>query len=60
MKDSTELYACSLEMKGGYHGHPYPQKFVKCPESQHPSPSPSSGKECSPREVMYMVMHGKD
>lgn len=45
MKDSTELYTCSLEMKGGLNGIDYPQKFVKAPLSQHPSPAPSSGKE---------------
>jgi len=56
MNDSTEKYTCSLEMEGGYHGHPYPQKFVKAPESQHPSKAPSSGKEVPKSEVMDMCM----
>lgn len=30
-KEIDENYACSLELKGGYHGHPYPQKFVRAP-----------------------------
>jgi hypothetical protein len=56
MKDIMED-APSLEMKPGYHStHSYPQKFVRCPESQHPSPAPSSGKTCSPSEVMRMTM----
>lgn len=45
MKDSTELYTCSLEMKGGLEADiDYPQKFVRAPLSQHPSPAPQSGK----------------
>ncbi len=45
MKDSTDNRACELELEGGYHGHSYPQKFVRAPLSQHPSPAPSGGKE---------------
>ncbi len=45
MSDSTDLNTASLEMKGGLNGISYPQKFVKAPLSQHPSPAPSSGKE---------------
>lgn len=44
MEDKDE-YACYLEMPAGYHGHPYSQKFVKAPLSQHPSKSPSEGKK---------------
>lgn len=54
MNDSTDLHTCSLEMEGGYHGHSYPQKFVKAPESQHPSKSPNSGKKVDEKEVMAM------
>lgn len=56
MKEEYENYACELELKGGYHGHPYPQKFVKAPLSQHPSPAPSSGKETPHSEAMRISM----
>lgn len=57
MNDSTELYTCSLEMKGGLNGIDYPQKFVKAPKSAHPSPAPSSGKEVPVNdEAMRMSM----
>lgn len=55
MEDKEE-YACELELKGGYHGHPYPQKFVKAPQSQHPSPAPSHGKETPNSEAMRITM----
>jgi hypothetical protein len=56
MKEADDNYACSLELKGGYHGHPYPQKFVKAPLSQHPSKAPSSGKETPHSEAMRISM----
>jgi len=56
MKEADDNYACSLELKGGYHGHPYPQKFVKAPLSQHPSPAPSSGKETPKSEAMRITL----
>lgn len=46
MKDSTELYTCSFEMKGGLNGIDYPQKFVRAPKSQFPGKPPAHmGKE---------------
>lgn len=57
--EENDQYACELELKGGYHGRPYPQKFVKAPESQHPSPAPSKGKEVPHGTVMAMVCHAK-
>lgn len=59
MKEEAENYACSLEMEGGYHGHPYPQKFVKAKQSEHPSPAPSHGKSVNSAEVMKMCCHAK-
>jgi hypothetical protein len=58
-KEAFEKHTCGLDMEGGYHGHPYPQKFVIAPRSEHPSPAPSNGKECHPSEVMSMVMRAK-
>ena len=58
-KEAFDLHTCSLEMEGGYHGHPYPRKFVRAKQSQHPSPAPSSGKECHHEEVMRMTMYAK-
>jgi hypothetical protein len=46
MNDSTDLHACNLELEGGYHGHPYPQKFVRADKSQYPGKPPAHpGKE---------------
>ena len=56
MSESSDNYTCGLDMAGGYHGHPYPQKFVKAPLSQHPSPAPSSGKETPNSEAMRITM----
>ena len=56
MKDSTDMHICGLEMEGGYHGHPYPQKFVKAPAALHPPKSPNSGKEVSASEVMKATL----
>lgn len=57
-KEIDDLHVCGLEMKGGYHGHPYPQKFVKAPLSKHPSKAPSSGKEKPHSKAMHITMKG--
>ncbi len=57
MKEVSEKHTCGLEMEGGYHStHSYPQKFVKCPQSQHPSPAPSSGKAVPMTEAMRITL----
>jgi len=56
MAEDNDNYACYLELEGGYHGHPYPQKFVRAPLSQHPSPAPSKGKEMPYTEAMKISM----
>lgn len=55
-KEISVEYACELDLPGGYHGHPYPQKFVKAPLSAHPSKSPSQGKEMPYTEAMSISM----
>jgi hypothetical protein len=56
-KEAFDLHTCSLEMKGGLEsGIDYPQKFVRAPLSQHPSPAPSSGKETPHSEAMRITM----
>lgn len=56
MKEEFELDACNLDIQGGYHGHPYPQKFVRAPLSKHPSPAPESGKKMPHSESMKICM----
>ena len=55
-KETDDNYACELEMNGGYHGHPYPQKFVRAPKSQYPDKAPSHGKEVPHNKVMKMCL----
>lgn len=57
MNDSTELYTCGLEMKGGLSKEiDYPQKFVYAPKSQFPGKPPAHvGKEV-PKERLAMKM----
>lgn len=58
--EEKDNHACFLELQGGYHStHPYPQKFVKAPLSQHPSKAPSQEKEVSHHEVMNQVMRAR-
>lgn len=59
MKDSTEMYTCGLELKGGLNGVKYKQEFVKAPMSQHPSPAPSSGKEVPVSDMAMKMSMGK-
>lgn len=41
MNDSTELYTCGLEMKGGLSKEiNYPQQFVRADKSDFPSKAP--------------------
>lgn len=56
MKDSTELHTCSLEMKGGLNGVDYPQKFVRAPMSQHPSPAPKDADKVAHKLAMQVTM----
>lgn len=56
MKEEKDNHACNLGLPGGYHGHPYPQKFVKAPLSQHPSKAPSHGKEMPHTEALKITM----
>lgn len=58
MKDSTELYTCSLEMKGGLASNiDYPQKFVRAPKSLFPGKPPAHpGKETPNSEAMKISM----
>lgn len=56
MNDSTELKTCGLELQGGYHGHPYPQTFVRAPKSDYPMKASSQGKAVSQHEIMSMCM----
>lgn len=56
-KEIDDNYACELEMEGGYHGHPYPQKFVRAPKSQFPSKPPvHEGKEIPNSKAMKMSL----
>ncbi len=58
MKDSTELYTCSLEMKGGLASNiDYPQHFVRAQKSQFPGKPPAHpGKEIPNSEAMRITM----
>jgi len=56
MKDSTEMYTCGLEMKGGLNGIDYPQDFVKAPKSQYPSTPAHPGKEAPSLQSMMKAM----
>ena len=56
MNDSTELKICGLELKGGYHGHPYPQKFVRCDKSQFPSTPNHPGKEMPMTDAIRITL----
>lgn len=56
MKDSSEMYTCELEMKGGLNGIDYPQKFVRAPLSQHPSKAPSNGKAVPKNNEAFSVL----
>lgn len=58
MEDKDE-YACYLEMPAGLHGVNYPQKFVRAPLSQHPSKSPSSGKEIPSDSLALKMAMGR-
>lgn len=56
-KEVFEEHTCSLEMAGGYHGHPYPQKFVRAPKSQYPGKPPAHpGKETPQSEAMTITL----
>ena len=55
-KEVFDLHTCSLEMAGGYHGHPYLQKFVRAPQSQHPLPAPSAGKSMPYTEAIRITL----
>jgi hypothetical protein len=61
MKDSTELYTCSLEMKGGLEaGIDYPQKFVRAPKSQFPGkPIAHPGKEMNANDEAMKISMGR-
>lgn len=57
MKDSTELYTCGLEMKGGLNGIDYPQSFVRAPKSQFSGKPPAHpGKEIPNSEAMKITL----
>jgi hypothetical protein len=57
MNDSTELHTCNLELKGGYHGRSYPQKFVRAPEYQFPGKPPAHpGKEMPYGEAIKITL----
>ncbi len=58
MKEVNDNKACSLELSGGYHGHPYPQKFVRAPKSQYPSTPVHAGKETPHNEAMKITLKG--
>lgn len=60
MKESeSKQEACGLDMAQGLHVPNYPQKFIRAPQSQHPSKSPSNGKACNPSKIMSEVCHAK-
>jgi hypothetical protein len=50
---------CNLDMAPGIHGINYPQKFVRAPQSAHPTPAPQTGKRCNPQEIMDEVLHAR-
>lgn len=43
-KEAFDKYTCGLEMEGGYHGHPYPQKFMHAPKSCYPEKNSKQGE----------------
>jgi hypothetical protein len=56
-KEAFEMHTCSLEMAGGYHGHPYPQKFEYADKSQFPGkPIAHAGKEMPNTEALKITM----
>lgn len=56
-KEIFETHTCSLEMAGGYHGHPYPQKFVRADKSQFPGkPIAHAGKEMPNGEAIKITL----
>ena len=62
MNDSTELYTCGLEMKGGLASNiNYPQKFVRAPKSQFPGKPPAHpGKEMPWGEAIQITLKALD
>jgi len=58
MKEVNENYTCGLELEGGYHGHPYPQKFVKA-KSEHPYPCNYSAQEMPKNTEVMKITMGK-
>jgi hypothetical protein len=64
MKESEQNQdVVGLDMAKGLHPDgkwmKYPQKFVKAPESLHPSKAPSNGKAEEPAKIMSMTCHAK-
>jgi len=56
--EEKDDYACSLEMKGGYHGHPYPQKFVKA-KSEAPFPCNYKAEMVHPNDKAFKILMKK-
>jgi hypothetical protein len=57
-KEEFDLHTASLEMAGGYHGHPYPQKFVKA-KSEHPYPCNYEAEKVNHKEAMNVTLGHK-
>lgn len=56
-KEVFDLHTCSLEMAGGLASNiDYPAKYMHAPQSQHPSPAPSSGKATPHTEAMRITL----
>lgn len=56
-KEVFEMHTCNLEMNGGYHGRPYPQKFVYPDKSQFPGkPITHKGKEMPRGDAIKMTL----
>ncbi len=57
-KEAFDLHTCGLEMAGGYHGHPYPQKFVKA-KSEAPFPCNYEAEKVDKAKVMKETLYAK-
>jgi len=57
MKDSTEMYTCGLEMKGGLASNiDYPADYMHAPKSQFPSTPTHPGKQAPSLQSMMKTM----
>lgn len=56
VKEEFDLHTCNLALPGGYHGHPYPQKFVKHPDPNKRGPNNYQAEKCNPEEIMESFM----